>query len=133
MDVTKVDKNQVAGLQAACDAFNKVAKETFAPPEDNPNSTYTDSTLQEYWDKCYADVKSEDETEEEVFARATESYQKQHDVGLGTDGIKELEVKRAEEASAVHDDGNALALKQRKLVDEEAAAVKSAALIAAGK
>lgn len=63
-----VSPSQLAGLQAACDAYNA----TLQPVDDVPPVLLD---VAAYWDKVYADVAGSGETEQEVFDRATESYQ----------------------------------------------------------
>ena len=57
---------RTAGLQAAADAYNAANPGT----EEEP---ITPLTADEYWTKVFADY-SGDETEQEVYDRATDSY-----------------------------------------------------------
>lgn len=69
--------HQMAGMLAACDAYNS----TLQPTKDADGNDVKPDLLDvgTYWDKVFADY-SGDETEQDVFNRATESYCAQHGV-----------------------------------------------------
>lgn len=69
---------QLAGLQAACDAYNA----NLLPSKDVDGKDVPPVllTAAEYWDRVYADVASSYPNEQEVFDRATASYRQQYGV-----------------------------------------------------
>lgn len=111
-------KEQLAGLQAACDQYNQSVDKLLT------------LDAEAYWQKIYADVAEKDERpEQEVFDAACESYQSNFNVGLGTEAISKLkvtsnEIKRAEEAQE-----NADLLKARYDTEVAEAKAESAALL----
>jgi hypothetical protein len=132
MDVTTLDKNQLAGLEAACAAVNAAKKESFVESDDTPE--FIPLSTQEYWDKVHADVAGKDErTESEILTVACESYQHQFDVGMGTKGVEQLRQERAAFVLSTNQDSAAATLKAQYAAAQENAKVESAALIAAGK